>query len=134
MQARPVTPFCVFVLGGLVALTQMAAPAQASPSTMPVQILPLGAFHPDADSAIQPAGTAPVAAHLATTFLPAPMPDPDIDPPHGAAARGPSLSPAFFRHKEEFNGDGYAVDSDPDHGLDQRRTPAAGLNWSVPVK
>ncbi len=62
------------------------------------------------------------------------MPDPDIDPPHGAAARGPSLTPALFSHKEEFNGDGYASASDPDHGLDKRRTPAAGLNWSVPVK
>jgi hypothetical protein len=63
------------------------------------------------------------------------MPDPDIDPPHGAAPpRGPSLTPALFSHKEEFEGDGYAAASDPDHGLDHRRTPAAGLNWSVPVK
>ena len=47
-------------------------------------------------------------------FQPAPMPDPDIDPPHGAAPpRGPSLTPALFSHKEEFEGDGYAAASDP---------------------
>ena len=77
---------------------------------------------------------APVEVHAAAAFQPAPMPDPDIDPPHGASAGGPSLAPAFFEHKAEFSGDGYASASDPDHGLDKRRTPAAGLNLSVPVK
>jgi hypothetical protein len=109
---------------------------------MPVQIVPLGAFHPDGAAAEQIAGTVtsntsgPGASvsPAGTNFQPAPMPDPDADPPHGASARGPSLTPALFSHKEEFDGDGYASGSDPDHGLDHRRTPAAGLNWSVPVK
>ncbi len=71
---------------------------------------------------------------VAGVFAPAPMPDPDVDPPSGSVAGGPSLTPAIFAHKEEFAGDGYAAASDADHGLDHRRAPAAGLNWSVPVK
>jgi hypothetical protein len=67
-------------------------------------------------------------------FQPAPMPDQDAAAPSTYTPRGASLSPALFSHKAEFAGDGYAPASDPDHGLDNRRTPAAGLNWSVPVK
>ena len=71
---------------------------------------------------------------VAGAFQPAPMPDPDVDPPSGAGAHGPSLTPALFSHKEEFAGDGFSSASDADHGIDHRRAPAAGLNWSVPVK
>ena len=71
---------------------------------------------------------------VAGVFQPAPMPDPDAEAPAGGGASGPSLTPALFSHKEEFAGDGFAAASDADHGLDHRRAPAAGLNWSVPVK
>jgi len=69
-----------------------------------------------------------------TVFQPAPMPDQDIDPPHGASAHGPSLTPALFSHKAEFEGDGYSRGSDLGHEQDKRRQPAAGLNLSVPVR
>ena len=109
-----------------------AAPA-TSPSPMQVQIVASGEFSPPAGSNLL-ASNASSEVQASPAFQPAPIPDADFDPPHGASARGPSLTPALFAHKEEFNGDGYASDSDPDHGLDKRRTPAAGLNLSVPVK
>jgi hypothetical protein len=100
---------------------------------MQVQVATPGELNPPATTSLV-ASNVSGQAHASAVFQPAPIPDPDIDPPRGASARGPSLTPALFAHKEEFNGDGYASDSDPDHGLDKRRTPAAGLNWSVPVK
>ena len=134
MIKRPVVP--LYILLGALAGTSQAPVAcfAASPAAMPVQIVPLGAFRAETDTASQPPAVSSTGAQVATSYQPAPMPDPDIDPPHGAFARGPSLTPALFSHKEEFNGDGYAGASDPDHGLDHRRTPAAGLNWSVPVR
>lgn len=134
MKTGSVWPLCVFGLSLVAWLAPPPASAHQSSSAMPVQIVPLGAFHPDGDTAGGTSPSAPATQHVVTAFQPAPMPDPDIDPPHGSAARGPSLTPALFSHKAEFDGDGYAVNSDPDHGLDHRRTPAAGLNWSLPVR
>jgi hypothetical protein len=77
---------------------------------------------------------APVKAMATTGMEPAPVPNPDIDPPHGAGPSGPSLEPAFLSPKLEFQGDGFARASNRDYGIDQRTQPAAGLNLSVPVK
>ena len=76
------------------------------------------------------------ASHApAPGFQPAPMPNQDVDAPqYAGTGRGPVLTPALFSQKTEFEGNGFASGSDPEHGLDKRRTPAAGLNWSVPVK
>jgi hypothetical protein len=133
MTRRTLTP--LFILGALTwAAAPRAAVAASSDTSMPVQVagLSLGTESP-APIAPSPAGRAKANA-VAGVFSPAPMPDQDVDPPAGSSARGPSLSPALFSHKEEFAGDGFAAASDADHGLDHRRAPAAGLNWSVPVK
>jgi hypothetical protein len=100
---------------------------------MQVQVASAAELSPQVVSGLARAA-APATGAASQSFQPAPVPDPDIDPPKGSVARGPSLTPALFSHKSEFEGDGYAPASDPDHGLDKRRTPAAGLNWSVPVK
>jgi hypothetical protein len=76
----------------------------------------------------------PVKAMAIVGMQPAPVPNPDIDPPHGAGPGGPSLEPAFLSPKLEFQGDGFSHASNRDYGIDQRTQPAAGLNLSVPVK
>jgi hypothetical protein len=108
-----------------------AAPA-GNPDVMPIQVASAGVIAPATHVTDDGGKTAAPAA--ARGFQPAPVPDQDADAPSTYVPRGPSLSPALFSHKAEFAGDGYAPASDPDHGLDNRRTPAAGLNWSVPVK
>ncbi len=120
-------------LFGLWAATPVAAWASETGLTMPIQVTETSL------SAEQPPPPGPGAPKtradkVAGVFAPAPMPDQDFDPPSGTTARGPSLSPALFSHKAEFAGDGFSAASDADHGLDHRRAPAAGLNWSVPVK
>lgn len=122
----------LFPLVPLAAAGFMCGAAAPSETTvMPVQVANAGLFPP-------PSYEAPVTPETVSkqpAYVPAPVPDPDADAPSsGAGPRGASLTPALFSHKAEFAGDGYAVDSDADHGLDKRRTPAAGLNWSVPVK
>jgi hypothetical protein len=108
------------------------AATQASPATMPVQVASSGVLAPS--SAYIADDTKAAVSPVRQGFQPAPMPDQDADAPSTYVPRGAELSPALFSHKSEFAGDGYAPASDPDHGLDNRRTPAAGLNWSVPVK
>ena len=76
----------------------------------------------------------PVKAMAVLGLQPAPVPNPDIDPPNTAAPAEASLSPALLSSKELFQGDGFAHASNRDHGIDQRTQPAAGLNLSVPVK
>ena len=76
---------------------------------------------------------APVKAMAQTELEPAPVPDPDIDPPKDVVLR-PDLSPALLSAKTEFQGDGFSNASNKDYGQDKRANPAAGLNWSVPVK
>ncbi len=76
----------------------------------------------------------PVHAMAVLGMEPAPMPNPDIDPPHTAGTPEPSLQPAFLSAKQEFQGDGFSHASNRDYGIDQRTQPAAGLNLSVPVK
>ena len=120
---------------GLVALPWAACPAwAAAPSgqVMPIQVT--GSTL--AGEPVLPDPPAKPKMNVSGVFQPAPVPDPDADRPTGGAEgqRGPSIAPALFSHKEEFAGDGFAAASDADHGLDHRRAPAAGLNWSVPVK
>jgi hypothetical protein len=131
MRARLNLSLSVASTSALMFLAYPAAPCWAGASPMEVQIAPGGDLGQAKTSYI---ATVPSKSErVSAVFQPAPIPDPDIGPP-SAAARGPSLTPALFTHKEEFSGDGYADASDPDHGLDKRRTPAAGLNLSVPVK
>ncbi len=77
---------------------------------------------------------APAKTPAATGLQPAPLPDPDIDGPSESAGLGPGLTPALFREKTEFQGNGFSPASNQDHGQNLRRAPAAGLNWVVPVK
>ena len=115
----------------LCASASMAATVPDAPAAMPIQVAGATLGSETALPVAQPQPKLSVSG----AFQPAPMPDPDVDPPSGASsARGASLTPALFSHKEEFAGDGFAAASDADHGLDHRRAPAAGLNWSVPVK
>jgi hypothetical protein len=74
------------------------------------------------------------SAAIADGLAPAPMPNPDIDPPHGDGTRIPELSPALLSSKLDFQGNGYAPASSQAYAIDQRTKPAAGLNWSVTVK
>ena len=107
-----------------------AAPAGTATAPFDVAAVSLGG-----ENALPAAPPDKPKLGVAGVFQPAPMPDPDRDPPSGGASpHGASLAPALFSHKEEFAGDGYAPASNADYGLDHRRTPAAGLNWSVPVK
>ncbi len=76
----------------------------------------------------------PAKAPERTGLQPAPLPDPDVDGPSEAAVIGPGLTPALFHEKTEFQGSGFSPASNLDHGQNQRRAPAAGLNWVVPVK
>ena len=136
MTRKVLSPFQGYGLIGFGAMLWAAGPAlAAAPSdtagTMPIQVTgsSLGSETTLPEPAVKPKLSA------SGVFQPAPMPDPDADPPSaGAAAQRPSITPALFSHKEEFAGDGFAAASDADHGLDHRRAPAAGLNWSVPVK
>ena len=139
MTVRPRTlVFIQTLTGPLVALTVATAlcvprPAFADSPIMQVQVASAGEIAPLPDQNAVTLSTA--SANASQIYQPAPMPNPDIDPPQGDA--GPSratLAPALFSHKAEFQGDGYSNASNVDHGLDERRTPAAGLNWSVPVK
>jgi hypothetical protein len=82
---------------------------------------------------------APIAAPAASkkagaTLQPAPLPDPDADGPRDSTGLGPGLTPAFYRQKAEFQGNGFSPASDINHGLNERRAPALGLGWTVPVK
>ncbi len=120
-----------FLLAALISAFS-AAPAVAST----LQRGPLTVTNVEALSVPPPA---PIAAPAATTkagaaLLPAPLPDPDADGPHESAGLGPGLTPAFYRQKAEFQGNGFSPASDIDHGLNQRRAPALGLGWTVPVK
>ena len=119
-------------LGALLcASSSIAATAPDVPVAMPIQVAGAALGSETSLPLVQPQAKLGVSG----AFQPAPMPDPDVDPPSGGgSARGASLTPAIFSHKEEFAGDGFAAASDADHGLDHRRAPAAGLNWSVPVK
>ena len=76
----------------------------------------------------------PVQAMAVIGLQPAPLPNPDIDPPNSAGPAETSLSPALLSSKELFQGDGFSHASNRDHGIDQRTQPAAGLNLSMPVK
>ena len=131
MTRRHILPLLGF---GAALWTMGVHGAAAAPDTtvaMPIQVS--GASLASETSLPVPAPEKPKLG-IAGVFQPAPMPDPDVDPPSGASSHGPSLTPALFAHKEEFAGDGYSSASDADHGIDHRRAPAAGLNWSVPVK
>ena len=128
MTRRHITP--LIVTGAL--FWAASAHAGPSPEAMPLQVTgdALGA-----ETSIPAPPQAKPKLSLSGVFQPAPMPDPDFDRPNGGGgAAGPSITPALFSHKAEFAGDGFAAASDADHGLDHRRAPAAGLNWSVPVK
>ena len=108
--------------------------AAADPVAMQVQVASTSELAPLSDQ-----NTVTLSAATASAgqiYQPAPMPNPDAEPPHDgdAAPSRATLAPALFSHKAEFQGDGYSAASSVDHGLDERRTPAAGLNWSVPVK
>jgi len=107
----------------------VAAPGNATSTPFQVAAISLGG-----ESALPAAPPEKPRLGVSGAFQPAPMPDPDIEAPSGGGSRGASLAPALFSHKEEFAGDGFAPASNADYGLDHRRAPAAGLNWSVPVK
>jgi hypothetical protein len=133
MSDRPTSPrYYIPLLAGVVLCSGAHAASVGSVAAMPIQVASAGVIAPATSFIEDGTKTAPPVGPQG--FLPAPVPDPDADAPSTYVARGPSLSPALFSHKAEFAGDGYAPASDPDHGLDNRRTPAAGLNWSVPVK
>lgn len=118
--------------GTLVSAICGVGPARAgAPPDM--QMASVGALSGEPVNAVM-ARTSKPAVTIVPAFQPAPVPDPDIDPPHGSARAEPSLTPALFSNSKVFDGDGYAPGSDPDTGLDKRRKPAAGLNWVVPVK
>jgi hypothetical protein len=76
----------------------------------------------------------PASAAAKSALQPAPLPNPDVDGPRETLGLGPGLTPALFHEKAEFQGAGFSPASNIDHGLNERRAPAAGLNWTVPVK
>jgi hypothetical protein len=126
MFARPLL-FGGLLFGSVFWTAAAVTCAKADPAAG-LQIASVGAL-----SATESRVQKPVVT-VVPAFQPAPVPDPDIDPPHGSARTEPSLTPALFSNSKVFDGDGYAPGSDPDTGLDKRRKPAAGLNWVVPVK
>jgi hypothetical protein len=115
------------LFGGLLLASVTSNYADAEPASG-LQVASVGALGSVTTNVQKPLVTTVPA------FQPAPVPNPDIDPPHGATHSEPSLTPALFSSSSVFEGDGYAPGSDPDSGLDKRRKPAAGLNWVVPVK
>jgi hypothetical protein len=109
-----------------------AAPVWGTPTNSHV----LAVTNLEALSAPDPVQLATPAAPrvIGTGLLPAPLPDPDVDGPHESAGLGPGLTPALFHEKAVFQGNGFSPASNLDHGINERRAPAAGLNWTVPVK
>jgi len=115
------------------AVFALLAPAAALAAPKPPPLLHVAAYEPL--SSPPPSAIAKQAQALASTSLqPAPMPNPDFDPPHGDGTNIPNLAPALLSPKVEFQGNGYSQASSAAYGNDQRAKPAAGLNWSVPVK
>ena len=109
-----------------------AAPVWAASTTVhALTVMNIEAL--SAPPSVQPPSP-PSPATVINGLQPAPLPNPDVDGPHESAGLGPGLTPALFHEKTEFQGNGFSPGSNLDHGVNERRTPAAGLNWTVPVK
>jgi hypothetical protein len=103
----------------------------ASTNPLLLSTTDLGAL--SAPPSVQPPAP-PSQASVITGLQPAPLPNPDADGPRESTGLGPGLTPALFHEKAVFQGNGYSPASDLEHGVNERRTPAAGLNWTLPVK
>jgi hypothetical protein len=119
----------VLKLTGLLLVVAALPAAGAAPPRSGLAVASVEAIAPHPSVIAIPGKPAP-----APDVQPAPMPNPDIDPPHGEARRGADLEPAFLSEKVEFQGNGFSPASNLDYAVDQRTRPAAGINLSVPVK
>ncbi len=68
----------------------------------------------------------------AADLAPAPVPDPDLQPPTGDAEPAAHLMPSLIS-RPSLVGNGVAQAATRDHGLEEKEQPAAGLQLSVPV-
>ena len=108
----------------------VAAPSAAA-KAMQIQLVDAGALAaPSANFVAAPAAP----QNASTDLVPAPLPDPDAQPPHAAGDTEARLNPALLSRKPEFQGNGFANFSNLDYALDDKDKPAAGINLSVPVK
>lgn len=68
------------------------------------------------------------------SFQAAPIPDQDVSAPADRSKPDTTISPKLLSPRSLFQGDGYSYASSEQTTLDGRRTAAAGLGVSVPVK
>jgi len=107
----------------------LAAPASAT-KALRVQLVDAGALTVPASDLIVARSHAQVAA---SELQPAPLPNPDAQPPNISGGPGTSLNPALISRKLEFEGNGFANFSNLDYAIDDKQKPAAGLNLRVPL-
>jgi hypothetical protein len=124
---RPV----IHLLCALGASAPALAAAPSATKALKVQLVDAGALAAPASDLIVAHTTAQAAA---AELQPAPLPNPDVQPPNLAGAPSASLNPALLSRKLEFEGNGFANFSSLDYAIDDKTKPAAGLNLSVPVK
>lgn len=110
-------------------LVLAASPAFAASPAKSLTVADVQALSTQPSAILQP-----VKAMATMGLQPAPMPNPDVDPPHSGGPSEPTLAPALMSEKLEFQGNGFSQASNRDYGVDQRTKPAAGLSLSVPVK
>ncbi len=63
----------------------------------------------------------------------APVPNQDVEAPHGVIRQEAQLSPKLLSAKLPYQGDGYSFGSSQETAIDNRKAAAAGLGLSVPV-
>jgi hypothetical protein len=107
------------------------AASSAATKAMQVQLVDAGALAAPVAALVAPP---PPVTNGTADLIPAPLPNPDVQPPNLEGKPSPSLNPALLSRKLEFQGNGFANFSNLDYALDDKDKPAAGVNLSVPVK
>lgn len=67
-------------------------------------------------------------------FEPAPLPNRDAAAPQGRASNDASVSPSFFKRKDQYRGEGLNATDSAQTEQDRRVLPGAALNLSMPLK
>ncbi len=115
-----------YVLGAVSAPFMLCAAApDTSPDSMHVEINDVGPL-------AQPAPAKTLTFQNAI-YQAAPVPNQDVEAPHGAVRQEAQLSPKLLSPKLPYQGDGYSYGSSQETAIDNRKAAAAGLGLSVPV-
>ena len=112
-----------FALVPLLALTLAAAPSWAATFRMTAAALP-------------PPPPPPPAEQPEQAFVPAPVPNPDMQRPASSADNGPSaqLTPNLASRQGHYPGQGFISGSAANYDPNRRFHPSPGLRLSVPLQ